>query len=159
MRRYDWSEERVRDAVRRANCWFNCLELLEIPKVGHNYRTLKNKVHYFGIDVSHFNYDYAHLHNGRHYMRQLINRSDAEVFKEGANIKTENLKKEYIRRFMDNKPRCEQCGISDWNGKELVFHIHHIDGNHRNHSRENLVLLCPNCHSQTDTYSNKKREH
>lgn len=158
MRKYDWSEERVREASLKANCWFNCLELLGVPKVGHNYRTLKNKVEEYGIDVSHFDYHYAHLHNGLHYTRQLANRDDSEIFKLGAKVKTDNLKKEYIRRFMGNNPKCEECGITEWNGKELVFHIHHLDGNHSNHARENLRLLCPNCHSQTETYANKKRE-
>ena len=30
--------------------------------------------------------------------------------------------------------------------------IHHIDGNYKNNSEENLELLCPNCHSLTHNY-------
>lgn len=155
--KYNWDIQLISNAVKRANCWYQCLEFLGIPKVGCNYRTLKKKVELYGIDTSHFNYDYAHLHNGRHYKRQLCNRNDDEVFSFGARVKTENLKKEYIRRFLNGRPFCEKCGISEWNGKELVFQIHHIDGNHINHKKENLQLLCPNCHSQTETFSNKKR--
>lgn len=90
MRKYDWGETRVRDAVRKANCWFNCLEILGVPKVGHNYRTL---VEEYGIDVSHFDYQYAHLHNGRHYTRHLANRDASENFKLGAKVKTDNQKR------------------------------------------------------------------
>ena len=158
MKKYDWSEKRVRDAVSEANCWFNCLELLGIPKKGYNYRTLQNRVRDYGIDVSHFDYSYAHLHNGQHYARHLSNRAESDVFCLGANVKISSLKKEYIRRFMAGVPRCEECGITEWNGKELVFQIHHLDGNNRNHVKENLKLLCPNCHSQTENFSNKKRE-
>lgn len=50
------------------------------------------------------------------------------------------------------------CGISQWNGKPLVLELHHEDGNNKNNSRNNLVMLCPNCHSMTDNYKNKKRE-
>lgn len=53
--------------------------------------------------------------------------------------------------------KCEECGISDtWNGKPLNFELHHIDGDHYNNELSNLQILCPNCHSQTDSY---KRRH
>jgi hypothetical protein len=44
-----------------------------------------------------------------------------------------------------------EAGYS-WNGKELQLELHHVDGNRNNHSLDNLMLLCPNCHSQTDTF-------
>lgn len=50
------------------------------------------------------------------------------------------------------------CGIRDWNGRELVFELHHIDGNRNNNSLDNLMILCPNCHSQTDNFRNKSRK-
>jgi hypothetical protein len=55
--------------------------------------------------------------------------------------------------------RCEECGISEWRGKPLSIHIDHINGVRDDHRLENLRMLCPNCHSQTDTYGarNKRR--
>ena len=50
---------------------------------------------------------------------------------------------------------CWECGISSWNGKELVLELEHIDGNSENNKEENLSLLCPNCHSQTPTYKGR----
>lgn len=47
---------------------------------------------------------------------------------------------------------CEQCGIDEWNGTQLSFELDHIDGNNYNNSLDNLRFLCPNCHSQTDTF-------
>ena len=52
--------------------------------------------------------------------------------------------------------KCEECSITDWNGKPLPKHLDHIDGNHYNHALENLRVLCPNCHQQTDTHGSKK---
>ena len=158
MRKYDWSKDRVRDAVRQSNCWFDCLEKLGIPKGGCNYRTLKNKINQYGIDVSHFSYEYAKTHNGRHHGRLLRNRTNDEIFSMGSRIKVDNLKKAYIERVLDGDAHCEICGLKTWRNKELTFQIHHIDGNHKNHTKSNLQLLCPNCHSQTDTFSNRKRK-
>lgn len=48
--------------------------------------------------------------------------------------------------------KCEKCGITEWLGNPAPLELDHIDGNRQNHKIENLRLLCPNCHSQTDTY-------
>ena len=53
---------------------------------------------------------------------------------------------------------CEECHITEWNGKPITIELDHIDGNRNNHSLENLKMLCPNCHSQTPTFRGKKRE-
>ncbi len=51
---------------------------------------------------------------------------------------------------------CSECGTGNvWNDKPLSLHLDHIDGNSDNNSIDNLRLLCPNCHTQTDTYGSK----
>lgn len=52
--------------------------------------------------------------------------------------------------------KCEECGITEWNGNPIECQLHHKDGNKFNNSLENLIILCPNCHSQTDTYGYKQ---
>jgi len=49
---------------------------------------------------------------------------------------------------------CEQLPI--WNDKKLVLQLDHIDGNHSNNRLENFEVVCPNCHTQTETFSGKK---
>lgn len=56
------------------------------------------------------------------------------------------------------KKNCENCGISHWLDKPLALELHHLDGNRQNHLLNNLKLLCPNCHSQTDTFRSKNRK-
>ena len=57
--------------------------------------------------------------------------------------------------------RCyaEDCGLTEWKGKSISLQLDHINGDKRDHRIENLRLLCPNCHSQTDSFAgrNKRR--
>ena len=62
----------------------------------------------------------------------------------------------YIRRYLYTKydSRCAICGWNEINPYTGIvpLEIEHIDGNYLNNSEENLILLCPNCHSLTATY-------
>lgn len=53
--------------------------------------------------------------------------------------------------------QCECCGLSSWQGKEIVLQVDHINGDPYNHTPSNLRLICPNCHSQTDTFAGANR--
>ena len=68
-----------------------------------------------------------------------------------------NLKQKLIKREV-LEYKCSICGIIDWNGKELSLQLDHINGINNDNRLENLRLLCPNCHSQTDTYAGKKKK-
>ena len=52
-------------------------------------------------------------------------------------------------------PVCAECGIVEWNSKPLSMHLHHINGVNNDNRLDNLQMLCPNCHSQTDSYSGR----
>jgi hypothetical protein len=69
------------------------------------------------------------------------------------NFDPKTLKK-YLIEFVGNF--CDICRLGGvWNNLELVLQLDHIDGNSDNNKLNNLRLLCPNCHSQTSTFSNK----
>ena len=55
----------------------------------------------------------------------------------------------------DQNNKCLLCGINKWNFLPLKLQLDHIDGNNYNEVRENLRYICPNCHSQTETYCGK----
>lgn len=52
---------------------------------------------------------------------------------------------------------CALCSqLPEWNGKPLVLQLDHIDGDHFNNNLNNLRILCPNCHTQTETWGTRK---
>jgi hypothetical protein len=52
---------------------------------------------------------------------------------------------------------CSCCGLDRWQGNPIALELDHIDGNSSNNIPVNLRLLCPNCHSQTETFKGKNR--
>ncbi len=67
---------------------------------------------------------------------------------------TKELKRMLYEASLKEKG-CECCHIKKWKKKEINFHLDHINGDHFDNRLENLRILCPNCHSQTDTYTGK----
>jgi 5-methylcytosine-specific restriction endonuclease McrA len=47
---------------------------------------------------------------------------------------------------------CKECGIDTWNGEKIPLELDHINGKSTDNRIENLRLLCPNCHSLTNTW-------
>lgn len=78
-----------------------------------------------------------------------------EILVNGKFYSSNKLKVRLIKAGL-KEDKCEECGISEWNGKKLTLQLHHINGNHNDNRLDNLQILCPNCHSLTDNFSNKK---
>lgn len=55
------------------------------------------------------------------------------------------------------KNECNICKIDLWNNRPISLHLDHINGDSTDHRIDNLRFLCPNCHSQTDTYCGKNK--
>ena len=61
--------------------------------------------------------------------------------------KSRNIK---LELFRVRGKKCERCGYS----VKEVLQVHHIDRNRQNNNKENLEIICPNCH-YTEHYLNK----
>lgn len=51
--------------------------------------------------------------------------------------------------------KCECCGNKEWLNNPISLEVDHVNGISNDHRLENLKILCPNCHAQTETYRGK----
>lgn len=59
--------------------------------------------------------------------------------------------------IQDQHSKCGHCYLDTWMGQPLCLEVDHIDGNNSNNNRENLVAICPNCHSLTPTWRGRNK--
>ena len=65
------------------------------------------------------------------------------------------MTKKAYKLIKERNHRCECCKNLSWLDKPIPLEIHHIDGNNKNNDKNNLQLLCPNCHALTPNYKGK----
>jgi len=68
---------------------------------------------------------------------------------------SENRKRRVLE---EQEHKCNHCEIAEWNGKHIVLELEHKDGNTKNNKRTNLECICPNCHSQTETWRGRNNK-
>lgn len=80
-----------------------------------------------------------------------------EIFIENSKVKRDQIKNIIIKeKLIEYKClECDNEGI--WNNKILSLQLDHINGIRNDNRIENLRFLCPNCHSQTDTFCSNKQ--
>lgn len=151
--KYDWNEERIREAIKISDSYTETLRNLNIPTQGNNSATLKRKIKEYNIDISHFTFR-------KQYKEGTDNNKYVEAYEylnSDKHISSSKLKNKLIKEgYKENK--CELCGITEWLGKPIICQLHHINGDHSDNRLENLQILCPNCHSQTENYCGNSAE-
>lgn len=121
-----------------------------------NHRTLNKRIKEDFLSLDKFNA------NRKLY---FINRRIAteipwnEVLVENSTYMRKNLKRRLISSGKIEY-KCLKCGnLGEWMGEKIILQLEHKNGINNDNRIENLCFLCPNCHSQTKTYSGKNSKH
>lgn len=146
-----WTDEQLIDAVRSSKTRAEVARKLGLTTYGANSKTIKKRIEFLKLDTSHFISNHEALKEARKNIKSMTH---DEMFSIN-NIDRQNIKKVIIRDKL-LPYECAECKITEWSGKPLSLHLDHINGISNDNRLINLRFLCPNCHSQTDTYCGKK---
>lgn len=148
---YSFSDEEFIKIVNSSKSYNDCIKKLGYARNGrHCYDLLKKRMSELKLDNSFF--EGMSSGNGAKSKYSLD-----EILIE--NSPYQSMGRLKIRLVKEHKLEycCAICGNKgEWQGKQLNLQLDHINGKHNDHRIENLRFLCPNCHSQTETYCRTK---
>lgn len=139
------SNEEFAALVQESRSFYELAAKIGYEKTGGGTQaSLKQAVKEKGLDTSHF--------TGQAWNK---NQFDYSVFTKGTRKK--NGKTTLTPLIALRGRRCENCQLETWMDQPINLEIHHKDGDRSNNELDNLELLCPNCHSYTETFCYKTK--
>ena len=148
---YSIPDNEFLELIKNSNSYREALLVLGYCGSGRGYDIIKRRCQELNLSVSHFQLFGKNTNNKIKYKLQDI------LVKNSSYTNMTKLKERVLREGLITY-QCEQCGnTGEWNDKKLVLQLDHINGNHFDNRLENLRMLCPNCHSQTDTFTSRQR--
>lgn len=144
------TESALREAVAVSRSIKEVVRRLGINPVGGNHAHISRRIRALGIDTSHFTV--RHRRGPQRPPNELLT-----VHEPGrGRIPGTRLRGGLLAA--GRVERCALCGTGpEWNAKPLRLEVDHVNGIWWDNRPDNLRLLCPNCHSVTDTYRGRRR--
>lgn len=147
-----YTDEALIEAVKKARNYAEVLRFLGASQTGSSHGWMKQRILKMNLSTSHFESTKDRVKRvscsqGKKSEVLLVNS------KLSIRVKCKQLRRVLLESGMSYS--CHICEIKQWQGKSIIFEIDHIDGNWSNNLISNLRFLCPNCHSQTETYGTK----
>lgn len=144
------TREEFQSVIDRSNGITSVLENIGLGRKGSNTNAVKLRILEDGIDLTKLK---ANRIEARKNTTRMLMLPLEQVMVDNSNYSRSALKK----RLLDEgilEEKCDSCGLGpEWNGQRLVLQLDHKNGVHDDHRRENLRMLCPNCHSQTANFA------
>lgn len=153
--KYKKEEETICELVRTSNNIHQVCIKFGLRGTNTEYERIYNIIHKYNLDISHF--DKGIYPTIKKAVTKKKSLTLNEILCENVKYQSSELLKRLIKEGLKEK-KCECCGLTEWQGKEIPLELHHINGNHNDNRIENLQLLCPNCHAQTDNFCRGKKE-
>jgi len=149
------SKEKLIDVVNDATSISEILSHFGLLNKGGNYRTLKQRLDEDDLDYSHIKLG-LHSNSGRAFKR--IKTSLKDILIENSTFDRSHLKLRLLKEniLLNECVICKQPPL--WNGKPLSLQLDHINGISDDNRLENLRILCPHCHSQTENFAGKNKK-
>ena len=128
---------------------------------GSDRKWLVSRLDYDGIDHTHLEMALIAENRGKgaSYLPKYVDMTNEEILKEYFVADSPydwTTIKQIIKRRKFLPHHCSECGLGPkWNGVPLVLQYDHINGVRTDQRIENLRTVCPNCHSQTDTFAGR----
>ena len=154
---WNCDDQSFRELIAKCTTITQALSSLGLKNKGGNNTSIKTRIAELRIDTSHF--DPRKFNTGNLQNKPLSEKEVWDVVLIKDSRKSRKCLRTYLRRYNLLEHVCADCGLTDtWNGKPIVLHIEHKNGVSNDNRIENLEWLCPNCHSQTDTYAGKNNK-
>ena len=139
------------EAIAATECMQDCLIYLGLRAAGGNYATLRTVCAEYDIPVPRAS---GELHTRNARKSKTIPLEDILVENSSYTNRYRIKKRLYEEGIL--KEQCCICGLGPfWNGKPITLQLDHINGIFNDHRISNLRILCPNCHTQTNTFGSK----
>ncbi|MET8328664.1 HNH endonuclease signature motif containing protein [Streptomyces sp. NPDC005181] len=149
-----WTREVLEPVVNASTSVHEVLRRLGLEAVGGHHTNISRRIKAYGIDTSHFTQpSRAGKEKLRRKPQELLVMNLAP---DARRVPSARLK--IAMASLGVAERCALCGTEPmWQGRPLPLEVDHINGSWRDNRIENLRLLCPNCHSSTDTYRGRNK--